>query len=61
MKDLDNIANALKSRMSSTKKSGESAIKDITKLLEQQDDLNDTEIHLRASKPDISEVQNENV
>ena len=61
MKDLDNIANDLKSQMSSTKKSVESAIKDITKLLEQQEDLNDTEIHLRASQPDISEMHNEYV
>ena len=61
MTDLDNIANDLKSQMSSTKKSVESAIKDITKLLEQQEDLNDTEIHLRASQPDISEMHNEYV
>lgn len=61
MKMLDDIANDLKSQMSSSKKSVESAIKDITKLLEQQEDLNDTEMHLRASQPDISEMHDEYV
>lgn len=61
VKMMDDIANDLKSQLSSSKKSVESAIKDITKLLEQQEDLNDTEIHLRASQPDISEMHNEYV
>lgn len=58
---LNKTVSELKSDISDTKKNVESAIKEISDLLMQQEDLNDTEIHLRASQPDLSEMHDEYV
>lgn len=55
-KSLDEAANSLKSEISKNRKNIDSLMKDLTKILDEQEDMNDNPIHLSCSHPDIEEL-----